>query len=115
MPSSQINTSPYIIKDIEFYKKNFNFVKDELLLSNLAYSMQNIVFVLQIYEDNSIPGPLKYSLGKEIIVNTTSIIEAICQYWIRYKIENQGYDINKFFKSRYKFIEPKFITKNQDN
>lgn len=109
---NQNDSYPYSIEDIKTYEKVFSFIKDELLRNNLAFVMQNIVFELQIYEDDRIPGPLKYSIGKEIIINTVSIIEALCHYWIIYKINEQGVPIEDFFKkkSNYKLLKSLVIS-----
>lgn len=99
----------YSIEEVEELKKGFSFVKDIYLANNMAYTMQHIVFSLQVFQDIRIPGTLKYSLGKGIIVDTVSIIEGLCHYWLRYKVLFQNYKSSDFLKSKPKLKEIKEI------
>lgn len=68
------NPTASVIEELE---KRFLFVENEILRKNLAINLQYIIFLIQQDEENDLPGAISYSIYKNLILYTTSIIEGL--------------------------------------
>jgi len=73
----------------EVVENRFAWIDDELLRQNVAIYMRYIIFLLNCSEEEHI-GTLKYSLYKNILIYTASIVEGILSYAINKEIESGG-------------------------
>jgi hypothetical protein len=71
----------------EVVEDRFAWIDDELLRQNIAIYMRYIIFLLNCSEEKHI-GTLKYSLYKNILIYTASIVEGILSYAIDKEIES---------------------------
>lgn len=71
----------------EVVEKRFAWIDDGLLRQNIAIYMRYIIFLLNCSEEKHI-GTLKYSLYKNILIYTASIVEGILSYAIEKEIES---------------------------
>lgn len=65
------------ISTVNDLENRFLFVDNEVLRKNLAINLQYIVFLIQQEEENDLPGTITYSIYKNLILYTTSIIEGL--------------------------------------
>jgi hypothetical protein len=54
------------IPSIEFLEERFLFVANKTLRTNLAISLQYLIFLITIEEEITLPGPTSYSLLKTL-------------------------------------------------
>jgi hypothetical protein len=69
------------IPSLELLETRFSFVKNDLLKSNSAVYLQYTILLIALSEDSKLDG-LKYSIYKDIIIHTASVIESILYYAI---------------------------------
>lgn len=65
----------------EVLAERYSFINDETLRTNVAISLQYIVFLRILCKD--IKGPIVYSLYKDVILNTACIVEGCLHYGLR--------------------------------
>jgi len=75
------------ISDVVFFEERFDFIQNEILKSNLAISMQYIAFLIKIETDFKITGAVEYSIFKNIIQYTASIVEGTLNYGLETAIK----------------------------
>lgn len=68
---------PFSIPDIG---SKFEYIDDVDLRTQLEYSFNYILFLINLSESYSLPWDISYSLNKDIIVNIASMIESILFY-----------------------------------
>ena len=62
----------------------FKFIKDDLLGTNITISFRYILFLIILEEDKvKLPGPISYSIFKDIIVHTAAIVESCIYYCLK--------------------------------
>jgi len=76
-----------IISTVKDLEGRFQFIKNEILKKNLAINLQYIVFLIQQEEENELPGTITYSIYKNLILYTTSIIEGLLIHTFKYLLE----------------------------
>jgi hypothetical protein len=115
MPT-QNQTENNILPEIETYINRFSFIKDSLLRNNLGISFKYVSYLLTLYEKDGISGYIRYSLAKDIIETTASIVEAISHYWIQQEITLGDIPLEKAFpvKHEYKWIKDIVIDEDGD-
>ena len=99
------------IPSVQELELSFPFVKNDTLRANLAINLQYIFFLIQTEEENTLPGAVSYSLFKNIILYTTSIIEGILVYSFTVGLEKKAIDESRAMKSSTKFRDIKTIYK----
>lgn len=72
MKKNSLSTLPF--QELE---ERFKFVNNEVLRVNLAINLQYIVFLIKIDEEYDLLGGIAYSIYKNLILYTTSIIEGL--------------------------------------
>lgn len=75
-------TQRKVLEAIKFFEaknleKRFHFLENKVLKQNLAIKLQYVHFLLRLEEGYELPGALRYSTFKTIIIFTASIIEAL--------------------------------------
>ena len=99
-----------IISKVEDLEKRFLFVENEVLRKNLAINLQYIIFLIQEEEENDLPGTITYSIYKNLILYTTSIIEGLLIFTFKSLLE-EGKISPKVMKSKKDYKEIKEIYK----
>lgn len=67
------------IPSLDVLEGRFKFVKNEVLRTNSAIYLQYIILLITMSEEEKL-GSLKYSVYKDIIIHTASIVESILEY-----------------------------------
>ena len=70
------------IPSLESLEQRFDFIKNETLRVNLAIYFRYIILLLAISEDEKLD-TIKYSVYKDIVIYTASIVESILEYTIK--------------------------------
>ena len=87
MPKNSLTIAT--VSDLE---NRFLFFENEVLRKNLAINLQYIIFLIQQEEEHDLRGTITYSLYKNLILYTTSIIEGLLIHTYK-KLLDKG-DIN---------------------
>lgn len=69
----------------EILEPRFSFIDNDMLRGNIVIYFRYIIFLLNLSDDSNI-GSLKYSLYKDIIVYTASIVESLLQYTVERQV-----------------------------
>ena len=83
MPKNSIS-----IATVSGLENRFLFVENEVLRKNLAINLQYIIFLIQLEEEHDLPGTITYSLYKNLILYTTSIIEGLLIHTFKKLLDN---------------------------
>ncbi len=86
------------IPNIAVLEERFAFVDNETLRKNLAINLQYIIFLIDQEESTELPGPVSYSLFKNLILYTASIVEGIVTYTFKYGIDLGAIDQSRVMK-----------------
>lgn len=68
-------------------EKRFEFIQDSTLRTNLAITFRYIIFLIGLTEHEPLPGPILYSIYKDMIVQTATIVESTTHYLLKSFIE----------------------------
>lgn len=90
---------------VEKLQENFSFVKNDILRTNIAIAFQCIVFLTLV--GRYIKGPLRHSLYKTVIINTSSIVESLIYYCLRELINHKIVESSEIMGSESKLTETK--------
>ena len=105
-----MSKSNSIISTAQDLEKRFVFINNEVLRKNLAINLQYIIFLIQQEEENELPGTITYSIYKNLILYTTSIIEGLLIHTFK-KLLDDGKVSPKSMKASKNFKEIKEIYK----
>ena len=102
------------IPEIEFIKERFNFIDNETLRTNLAISLKYIIFLFTIEKEISLPGPITYSLFKNIILHTASIVEGSLHYTLDTLIKRKKLDLKEVMPKEDNYSNKKVLYITED-
>jgi hypothetical protein len=71
------------IPDQVVLENRFNFIHEDLLRTNLSISFRYVIFLVLLESEYDLPGAISYSLYKNIILFTATIIESCLHYCLR--------------------------------
>lgn len=66
---------------------NYSFISDTTLRSNLSIATQYLLFLISLDSEYELPGPVIYSVYKNIIVYIASLTEALISYTLKKLLE----------------------------
>lgn len=66
---------------------NYSFISDATLRSNLSIATQYLLFLISLDSEYELPGPVIYSVYKNIIVYIASLTEALISYTLKKLLE----------------------------
>lgn len=78
-----MNKDKYNIPAQSILEERFAFIQDETLRTNIVIIFRYIIFLIELEQKEKLPGPIIYSLYKDIIVQTASIVESCGHYVLR--------------------------------
>lgn len=67
----------------ESLEGRFSFIQDDTLRANIVIAFRYIYFLISLEEEQELPGPISYSLYKDMIVHTASIVESCAYYTLK--------------------------------
>lgn len=79
-----------ILPNRELFEKRFSFISDSILRTNIAISLRHITFLIWLVENSELPGGIEYSILKDIILHTASIVECCLNYILRKQLDNES-------------------------
>lgn len=77
-----------LLPNQEKIEKRFAFISDGVLHANVVIAFRYIIFLINLEGYNKLPGPILYSLYKDLIVQTATIIESCIHYTLQSHIDN---------------------------
>ncbi|MBA7687542.1 hypothetical protein ES703_96006 [subsurface metagenome] len=85
------------LKDL---KDRFKFIENTTLRENLAIAFQYIIFLLSVESEFKLPGAVKYSIYKNMILHTATIVESCINYCIGFLIKKGKISANEMPKEK---------------
>ena len=102
------------IPKIEFLEERFKFIENKTLRTNLSISFQYAIFLITLEEEVTLQGPVSYSIFKNIILNTASIIEGLLHYLLDILIKQKKIDAEKIMSKEDIYSNKKVLYKTND-
>lgn len=68
------------VPELEFFFDRFSFITNETLQTNLSISFQYILFLIKVEIELQTTGAVEYSIFKNVIQYTASIVEGVMHY-----------------------------------
>lgn len=104
------------IPEVEFLEDRFSFIENEVLRTNLAIAFQYIIYSIAVEEESELPGPVSYSIYKNIIIYTASVVEGILHYFLKTQLDKNLIKPNVMpFKKKFTIIHGKPLYKIPDS
>ena len=97
----RLNFSDLIPKAESIQDGRFSFVADDALRANLALHLQYVSFLNLLAHEYDLPGGVRYSLYKTIIVFTASIVEGMLVYKLRNLVDEKAIKIENLFEGSF--------------
>ena len=98
---------------IEELEGRFLFLEDKNLRDSVSIAFQYIIFLVSLETDYKLPGPIRYSFFKNVIIYTASIIECCLHYCIKKYKDNDLIKDSEFPKD-WVYKDPKILYKITD-
>lgn len=70
-------------------EERFSFIDDTTLRSNIAITFRYIIFLIELEHKTPLPGPIIYSLYKDMIIQTAAVIESCMHYALKRHIDTE--------------------------
>lgn len=102
------------IPEIEFLEERFKFIENKILRTNLSISFQYIIFLITLEEEVTLQGPVSYSIFKNIVLNTASIIEGSLHYLLDTLIKQKQIDSEKIMGKEDIYFNKKVLYTTDD-
>ena len=80
------------LPEVSYLEGKFWFVKNDVLKTNLAIAFQYIIFLMGLEKQITLPGVVSYSIYKNIIIYTASIVESILHHVLNQQIKSGKID-----------------------
>ena len=77
------------IPEVELLESRFDFIRNKTLRTNISICFQYIIFLISLEEEKELPGPVSYSLYKNVIIHTASIVESILHFGLKHQIRKR--------------------------
>lgn len=84
------------------FEERFSFIEDETLRTNTAITFRYIFFLLELEHETSLPGPIIYSIYKDMIVQTGTVVESCVHYTLKYLIDAEKIKSSEVMESEWK-------------
>jgi len=76
------------VPDLEYFDGILDFVENPILKENLQISFQYIVFLVKIETEFDTSGAVEFSIFKNAIQYTASIVEGVMHYGLEFAIQS---------------------------
>ena len=77
------------VPELDYFADRFDFITNETLKTNLSISFQYIVFLIKVETELQTTGAVEYSIFKNVIQYTASIVEGVMHYGLETAIKNK--------------------------
>ncbi|WOK05472.1 hypothetical protein [Imperialibacter roseus] len=102
------------IPEIEFLEERFRFIDNKILRTNISISFQYVIFLITLEEEVTLQGPVSYSIFKNIVLNTASIIEGSLHHLLDTLIKRKLLDSEKILTKEEVYSNKKILFKTDD-
>lgn len=102
------------IPEIEFLEERFKFIENKILRTNLSISFQYIIFLITLEEEVTLQGPVSYSIFKNIVLYTASIIEGSLHYLLDTLIKQKQIESEKIMSKENIYSNKKVLYTTDD-
>lgn len=68
------------IPDQSKLEERFAFIKDDTLRTNIVITFRYIIFLIELEQKQQLPGPIIYTIYKDMIVQTGTVVESCVHY-----------------------------------
>lgn len=75
------------VPELDYFADRFDFISNETLKANLSISFQYIVFLIKVETEFQTTGAVEYSIFKNVIQYTASIVEGVMHFGLEYAIK----------------------------
>lgn len=103
------------IPEIEYLEERFSFIQNNILRTNLSISFQYVIFLITLQEKVTLQGPVSYSIFKNVILNTASIVEGALHYMLDALIKKGILKEGKIMGVEQVYSNKKVLYKTQDS
>ena len=80
------------LPEVSYLEGKFWFVKNDVLKTNLAIAFQYIIFLIGLEKQITLPGGVAYSIYKNVIIYTASIVESVLHHVLNQQIKSGKID-----------------------
>lgn len=77
------------VPELDYFSERFEFISNETLKTNLSISFQYIVFLIKVETELQTTGAVEYSIFKNVIQYTASIVEGVMHYGLETAIKKK--------------------------
>jgi len=77
------------IPDQSIIERRFAFIENEILRTNIIIAFRYIVFLINLEQNTQLPGPIIYSLHKDMIVQIALIVESCVHYLLKSYLQSK--------------------------
>ena len=102
------------IPEVEYLESRFVFIENATLKTNLSISLQYVTFLIMVEEEFTLQGPISYSLYKNIILHTASIVEGTLHHLLEALIKRKEIDSEKVLGNEEIYVNKKVLYKTED-
>ena len=102
------------VPELEYFSERFEFITNENLKTNLSISFQYIVFLIKVETELQTTGAVEYSIFKNIIQYTASIVEGVMHYGLEYAIKSRQVSEQSVMPKVESFSSKKLLHKIDD-
>lgn len=99
----------------EIAEKRFYFIKDRTLRTNMVIAFRYMFFLLILENEYKLPGPISYSIYKNIIIYTAAIAESVLHYCLKTLLKEGLIESDKTLSKEWKERLCKDIYKISEN
>lgn len=83
-------------------EERFRFIDDETLRTNTVIAFRYIIFLIQLEQKETLPGPIIYSIYKDLIIQTAAIVESCTHYTLKKLIDENKIKSSEVMESEWK-------------
>ena len=76
------------IPDQSTLEERFSFIEDDTLRTNITITFRYIIFLIELEQKEKLPGPIIYSIYKDMIVQTGTVVESCTHYTLKKLIDD---------------------------
>lgn len=102
------------VPEVQYLEERFKFIKNKTLRTNLSITFQYVIFLITLEEEITLQGPVSYSIFKNILLNTASIIEGSLHYLLDSLIRQKVVDAEKIMGSELIYSNKKILYKAEN-
>ncbi len=97
------------VPQLDYFSDRFEFITNETLKTNLSISFQYIIFLIKVETELHTTGAVEYSIFKNVIQYTASIVEGVMHYGLETAIKNKKVSENSIMPKTESYSSKKLL------